>query len=67
MNKEENFEWVDYDGQPLVDYEFLGTDTIKYPITEDMNVEEQLKEIVRRCGKAAPIRLYRKVGEELAG
>lgn len=63
----EQMEWVDFDGQPTDGYEYIGTDILRYPIEETTDVQALLEELVRRCGKSAPVRLYRRRGEDIAG
>lgn len=53
--------WVDYGGQDVTGYDFIGTDSLKYPITaDDFSVEETIEELKRRCGRLARIKLFQK-------
>lgn len=51
--------WVDYGGQDVTEYDFIGTDTLRYPIVEGLNVETTVEEIRRRCGRLARIKLFK--------
>lgn len=55
--------WVDYDGQDVTGYDAIGTDEVKYPIQEGMDVQATVDELVRRCGRSASIKLYKEVEE----
>lgn len=56
--------WVDYGGQDITGYDFIGTDTLRYPICEGMDVVSTVDEIKRRCGRLARIKLFRKESTE---
>ena len=32
--------WVDYGGQDVTGYDYIGTDTLRYPLTDGRDVEE---------------------------
>lgn len=60
-------EWVDYGGQDVDEYDYIGTDTLQYPIGEGFDLEDTLTEIKRRCGRLARIKLYKKESPESYG
>ena len=43
--------WVDYGGQDVTGYDYIGTDTLRYPLTDGRDVKETVEEIRRRCGR----------------
>lgn len=52
--------WVDYGGQDVAGYDFIGTDTLQYPINvEGFDAKATVDEIRRRCGKLVRIKLYK--------
>lgn len=59
--------WVDYGGQDVAGFDFIGTDTLRYPISEGFNLEETVEEIKRRCGRLARIKLFKKECENKDG
>lgn len=52
--------WVDFGGQEVAGFDYIGTEDLKYPITKEMDVEHTLEEIKRRCGRWASVKLYKK-------
>ena len=56
--------WVDYGGQDTAGYDFIGTDTLQYPIGEDLDIEATVTEIKRRCGRLVRIKLFKKESAE---
>lgn len=52
--------WVDYGGQDVSGYDYIGTDTLKYPIRENFDLDATVSEIKRRCGRLVRIKLYKK-------
>lgn len=55
--------WVDYGGQDTTGFDFIGTDTLMFPIDAETDVEQTIDEIKRRCGRLARIKLFRKEGQ----
>ena len=41
-------------------YDYIGTDTLKYPIRENFDLDATVSEIKRRCGRLVRIKLYKK-------
>ena len=56
--------WVDYGVQDVTGYDYIGTDTLRYPLTDGRDVEETVEEIRRRCGRLARIKLFKEESDE---
>lgn len=56
--------WVDYGGQDVTGYDYIGTDTLRYPLTNGRDIEETVEEIRRRCGRLVRIKLFKGEGDE---
>lgn len=52
--------WVDYGGQDVSTFDYIGTDSLQYPLEEGSDVEQTIEELRRRCGRLARIKLFRK-------
>jgi hypothetical protein len=59
--------WVDYGGQDVTGYDYIGTDTLRYPLTDGRDVKETVEEIRRRCGRLARIKLFKEKSDEVDG
>lgn len=52
-------EWIDYDGQDVSGYDYIGTSTIKYPLQNVEDIDATVRELQRICGRRALIRLFK--------
>lgn len=51
--------WVDYGGQNLEGFDFIGTDDLQVPVSEVEDVTATVEDLERRCGRFARIKLFR--------
>lgn len=52
-------DWIDYDGQDLEGYDYIGTETMRVPIANVTDVDATVRELQRVCGRHASIKLYK--------
>ena len=59
--------WVDYGGQDVTGYDYIGTHTLRSPLTDGRDVKETLQQIRRRSGRLARIKLFKEESDEVDG
>lgn len=55
--------WVDYGGQDINEFQYIGTDDAMIPVSEVTDVRETVAELKRCNGKFARIKLFRQEDE----
>lgn len=59
--------WAGYGGQDVTGYNYIGTDTPRYPLTDGYDVKKTVEEIRWCCGRPACTKLFKEESDEVDG